>query len=100
MWGWKTVERHVSPSATVDEARSRLTEQGFEEQSGDSRHATFKRDGTRLTTSGDKTELEVAIAETDDGMVLHVRYGAFVLFDTGDLERIADSLAEELKPAS
>ena len=100
MWGWKTVEREISPSVTVDEARERLAEQGFDEQSGDSRHATLKRDGTRVTTSGQKTELELAIAETDSGLVLHVRYGAFVLFDTGDLEHIGDELAELLKPAA
>ncbi len=100
MWGWKTVERQVSPSVSIAGARERLGAEGFEEQSGDSRHATFKRNGTRLTTSGDRTELEAAIAETDSGLVLHLRYGAFVLFDTGDLEQIADELAEKLKPAT
>jgi hypothetical protein len=97
MWGWKTVERHVSPAVPLDEARAMLAEQGFDEQSGDSRYATFKRDGTRVTTSGDKTELELAVAQSDSGLIVHVRYGAFVLFDTGDLERIGDELAQLLK---
>lgn len=99
MWGWKTVERHVSPAVPLDQARVKLIEQGFEEQSGDSRYATFVREGTRLTTAGENMPVELALAETDSGLIAHVRYQAFVLFDTGDLEEFGDQVAEMLTAA-
>lgn len=97
MWGWRTVERDVQPAVSVDTARERLTEQGFDEQSGDSKHATFYRDGTWFTTKGDRIPLELAIAETDAGLVAHLRYRSFILFDTGDLERFGDEVADYLR---
>ncbi len=97
MWGWKTVERHVSPALSIDDACSRLEAEGFERQSGDSRHATFVREGTRVTTDGQKTPVELAIAETDSGLIMHLRYRSFVLFDTGDLEKFGDELQEMLQ---
>jgi hypothetical protein len=81
----------------IDTARELLTDKGFEEQSGDSKHATFTRDGTWFTTSGDKIPVELAIAETDTGLVSHLRYRSFVLFDTGDLDQFGDEIAELLR---
>lgn len=99
MWGWKTVERQISPAISVDDARSRLEGEGFEHQSGDSRHATFIREGTRVTTDGRKTPVELAVAETESGLIMHLRYRSFVLFDTGDLEKFGDEIVDLLQPA-
>ena len=99
MWGWRTVERHVQPAVTIDQARSALIENGFEERSGDSRHATFIREGTWWTTTAEKMPVELAVAETDSGLITHLRYQQFVLFDTGDLERFGDDVEKLLTPA-
>jgi hypothetical protein len=98
MWGWKTVERQVSPSVSVDDARSRLESEGFEFQSGDSRYATFTRGGTQWTTAGQNLPLELAIAGTENGLIMHLRYGTFVLYDTGDLEKFGDEIVDLLQP--
>ena len=92
VWGWKTVERHVQPAITVDQARVALAEHGFTERSGDSRHATLVREGTWWTTTQEKMPVELAIAETETGLMVHIRYQQFVLFDTGDLERFGDEI--------
>jgi hypothetical protein len=97
MWGWKTVERQISPAMPVADARSRLEDEGFALQSGDSQHATFIREGTRVTTDGQKFPVELAIAATESGLIMHLRYRSFVLFDTGDLEEFGDELAGMLQ---
>ena len=80
--------------------RTQLEAEGFEQQSGDSRHATFFREGTRVTTDGQKTPVELAIAETDSGLIMHLRYRSFVLFDTGDLEKFGSDVEEILQSSA
>lgn len=99
MWGWKTVEREIQPAISVEEARQRLTDVGFEEQSQGESHGLFRRDGTQFTRDGRNVSLEVAVVEESDRLVLQIRYDQFVLFDTGDLERYADEVAASLQPA-
>ena len=96
MWGWKAVERMIEPSVTWEEAHLILKEAGFMEHVANPEHAIFRRDGTQLTTEGEKLPFEVALAKTETGLFLQARYDAFVLFDTGDLEKIADGLAAKL----
>lgn len=99
MWGWKTVEREIQPAISIDEARSLMVESGFEEHSHGSSHALFRRDGSQLTRDGRNVSLELGIVEESDKLVLQLRYDQFILFDTGDLERYADEIAETLQAA-
>ncbi len=96
MWGWKTVERQVSPRVLLDEARDILIREGFSEHVKNPSHVIMKRSGTQLAVSGEKFQIELAFAEAETGLFLQLRYDTFALFDTGDLGQLADSLAEKL----
>lgn len=96
MWGWKTVERQLSPSVSLDEARDILIREGFSEHVKNPSHVIMRRSGTQLAVSGEKFPIELVIAEAESGLFLQLRYDTFVLFDTGDLGQLADSLAEKL----
>ena len=99
MWGWKTVERQVNPSISIDEARNIAVQNGFAEHIKNPSHIVLKRSGTNLTVSAEKIPLELAIAEADEGLFLQLRYDTFVLFDSGDLDRLADDLAGKFRQA-
>lgn len=99
MWGWRTVEKEVRPGVPMDDARRILAEAGFDEQSGDESHAVMKKDGTQITKDGSSYPIELAVAEADGGLMLHLRYDRFVLFDTGDLVRYGEEIAGWLEPA-
>ena len=100
MWGWKTVERHIDSSVSLDEARDILAREGFEERVGNPGHRIFNKSGTDLTVSAEKVTLELALAEADSGLFLQLRYDTFVLFDTGDLDQVADGIVAKLRSGS
>lgn len=97
MWGWQTVERVVSPSVSFGKALDIARTEEFAEHVRNPRHAILKRPGTQLTLIGAKAPLELSLAEAEDGLFLQMRYNTFVLFDTGDLAELADSLVEKLR---
>ena len=74
-----------------------MKEARFIEHIANPEHAIFKRAGTQLALKGEKFSVEVALAESESGPFLQTRYDTFVLFDTGDLEKLADDLAAKLK---
>ena len=96
MLGWKIVEREIEPGVSLERAREILKEAGFEENVINPGYVIFKQPGTVLTTKGENYPLEAALAGTESGLLLQLRYDVFVLFDTGDLERFADELADKL----
>ncbi len=96
MWGWKTEEREVGSSVSLDEARDILIREDFFEHVKNPSHVIMKRSGTQFTASGEIFPIELAVAEAETGLFLQLRYDTFALFDTGDLGRMADSLAEKL----
>jgi len=96
MLGWKPIERKINPSLSLNKARQALEEIGFEEHAINPEHIIMKRSGTELTVEGDKLPVEVAVAKAESGLFLQVRYDTFVLFDTGDLERLSDDLVAKL----
>lgn len=96
MIGWKPVERHVSDGVDLTEAKQRLEAQGFTTHVDNPQHAVLRRDGARLSLTGEDLPLEVAVAEAERGLYLQLRYDTFVLFDTGDLEQVADETASIL----
>ncbi len=103
MWGWKTVERLIEPSVSFEEGKVLLQEQGFRLHASNPTHAVFKSEGsenpwTKLMPKGENVPIELAIAETNAGLYLQLRYETFCLFDTGDLPRFADELATSLMP--
>jgi hypothetical protein len=99
MWGWKTADRAVEPSVGFDEAKRIVQEAGFELTTSNPSHAVLKRAGnesgwTKFAPEGENVSLELAIAKSDRGLFIQLRYEHFVLFDTGDLKRVVDEIAE------
>ncbi|MDH2391216.1 hypothetical protein QCN29_21000 [Streptomyces sp. HNM0663] len=100
MHGWKTVERAIPGPVLIDQAVARATNLGFTVHARQPGHVVLHRAGTQLTVRGDRFPLELTIAEAEDGLFLRLRYNTFVLFDTGDLERVADDLASAMTSAA
>ena len=98
MRGWKAVERQIDPSVPLETAREIMADSGFEEHIKNPEHIIFRRTGTIVTVSAKKIPLEVTLATAESGLYLQARYDAFVLFDTGDLEKVADYIAAQLAP--
>lgn len=98
MWGWKSVERLIEPSVPITQAKEILQSQGFRLHASNPHHAVFKSAGTEipwttLAPNGENVPIELALAESQGGLYLHLRYETFVFFDTGDLRRFADDIA-------
>jgi hypothetical protein len=104
MWGWRAVERLIEPSVPFEDAKQFLQHNGFRIRASQPGLAVFERAGeenpmTALAPDGRDVALEVALAPSHAGLFLQLRYATFVLFDTGDLDRFADEIAEMLIPA-
>ena len=97
MWGWKPVEWQVKTDQTIDEIRALLVELGFFEHFAADDHVVLRRSGSELASEGEKLPLELAIASSDSGLLFQLRYDTFVLFDTGDLKRIADKIVTKIE---
>ena len=97
MLGWKAAERKIEPSVSLEQAKAVMKETGFIEHIANPEHAIFKRSGTQVALKGENFSVEVALAKSESGLFLQARYDTFVLFDTGDLEKLADDLAAKLK---
>lgn len=101
MWGWKAVERTIESSVSFEEAKKIAQEGGFELATSNPSHAVLRRAGTesgwtKFAPEGENIPLELAIAKSDRGLFVQLRYDHFVLFDTGDLEQVADEIATAL----
>lgn len=92
MDGWDAVERTVDEPVLLDTAVERVETLGFEASVRNPGHVILRRDGTQWTLRGERFPLELALAESDDGLFIQLRYDTFVAFDTGDLEGLADEL--------
>jgi len=97
MWGWKAAERKIESGVTLEQAKSIMNAAGFIEHVANPEHAIFRRAGTQMTLRGEQFPVEVALAKAEGGLFFQARYDAFVLFDTGDLEKLADGLVVKLK---
>ncbi len=96
MWGWKAVQRTISSSVSLEKAREILKDCGFIANVENPTHIILKRPGTQLTVKGESVPIELALAKAESGLFLQLRYDTFVLFDTGDLDRLADELSAKL----
>ena len=96
MLGWKAVERKIDPSVTLEHAREILTAYGLEEHVVNPEHIVFKQTGTQFALKGKNFPIEVAVAKAESGLFLQARYDTFVLFDTGDLDKLAEELVQKL----
>lgn len=104
MLGWKAVERIIEPSIGFEEAKRLLQEEGFRLNVSNPSHAIFKSEGTQnpwttLAPNGENVPIELALAESHSGLHVQLRYGTFILFDTGDLKTFADEIARLLSPS-
>src|SRR5689334_20842930 len=98
MWGWKAVERLIEPSVPFDDAKQILQHNGFRLRASQPGFAVFERAGTEnpfttLAPEGRTVAVELALAPSHAGLFFQLRYGTFVLFDTGDLGQFADEIA-------
>jgi hypothetical protein len=105
MWGWKAAERLIEPGVPFDEAKQQLQQHGFEPHASHPGYALFRRLGadnpwTTPFPEVGEVPLELALAPSHSGLFLQLRYGTFVLFDTGDLEQLADAVADLLNPVA
>ena len=97
----KTADRTIEPSVSFEEAKRIVQEGGFELATSNPKHSVFKRLGTesgwtKFSPKAGNLPLELAIAESDRGLFIQLRYDVFVWFDTGDLNEIAGEIAAEL----
>ena len=100
MLGWKAVEKSIGSGISLEEAQAIMIEKGFDVYVSNPGHIIFKRSGTQWTFSMKKIPVEVAIAKSESGLFIQARYDAFVLFDTGDLEKFINELvAHFMTPA-
>ncbi|MBZ8182922.1 hypothetical protein [Oscillatoria salina] len=97
MRGWKVIERKIEQSVSLAQAHIIIEDAGFTEYFTNSEHTIFKRAGKQLAIDGKNFSLEVTLAKMNVGLFFRIRYDTFVLFDTGDLEKLADELVAKLK---
>lgn len=97
MDGWNAVERTIDQPVLLDIAVERVEGLGFEPAVRNPGHVLLRREGTQWTLRGEQLPLELALAESDDGLFLQLRYDTFVAFDTGDLHELADELATAVR---
>jgi hypothetical protein len=105
MWGWKAVERLIEPSLSFEDAKAVLQEHGFQLHASHPAYAVFISSGNQnpwTTPLPDvrNVPLELALAKSHSGLFIQLRYGTFILFDTGDLDRLANGIADLLSPES
>ena len=103
MWGWKAVERVIEPSVSFRDAKQILQQHGFQLHASHPGYAMFKRVGTENPWTTPAPEvgnvpLELALAPSQAGLFLQLRYGTFILFDTGDLDQLVGEIAGLLIP--
>ncbi len=91
------MERRIGQSVTLEQAKGIMKEAGFSEHIATPEHVIFRRAGTQLAVKGEDFSIEVALAKAEAGLFLQARYDTFVLFDTGNLEELADDLAATLR---
>ena len=102
MWGWKAVERLVEPSVPFETAKVILQHHEFRLHASHPGYTVFKRSGTENPWTSipevENVALELAVARSQAGLYVQLRYDTFVLFDTGDLARLAEAVAGLLVP--
>ena len=101
MWGWKTADKTIEPSVSFEEAKRIVQEDGFELSTSNPSHAVLRRAGTesgwtKFSPKAENLPLDLAVAKSDRGLFVQLRYEHFVLFDTGDLDKVADEIAAAL----
>ena len=95
--GWIAVERRIGLSVPLEQAKGIMQKAGFSEHVANPGNAIFRRAGKRLAVKGEDFSIEVSLAKAEAGLFLQARYDTFVLFDTADLEKLADDLVEKLR---
>ncbi len=92
---WRA-RREIKSAIGLMEVKQCLAEQGFRLKYEEDGRLVFKRDGTLWTTKGEKLPLQMTIVSNDGQLGLILDYDAFVLYENGDLGRLADRLVAQL----
>ena len=70
---------------------------GYYTHKEDERDLVLKKAGTVFTFSGKKIPMELSISFRDSETEFSLKYDAYVLFDTGDLQKELDRIASLMK---
>lgn len=84
--------RHLE-DVTASQAAQTLRRFGFHDHEPDAERIVMKKPGLRFSPRAHQRPMEATLVPHEDGIELTLRYDAFVVFDTGDLEEHADRLA-------
>lgn len=98
--GWKPVEREIAHPLPLDSAVECAQQRDFEVKRRHDGYALLRRRGTQVAVSGERFPLELALVRSGSGLFVQLRYDTFVAFDTGDLDELADELAQALRDAA
>ena len=79
-----------------EKAISFLTNYGFHITKKDKETITLKKPGTVITITGEHMPKELSINYNEKSTEIRLKYDAFVLFDTGDLQEELEKICSGL----
>lgn len=89
----------INQTLDNEKSISFLTNYGFHITKKDKENITLKKSGTVITITGEDMPKELSIKYNEKSTEITLKYDAFVLFDTGDLqeelEKICNGLIKE-----
>ena len=88
--------RTLETEVTIDECIRFFMLRGYYIHEESDRSLTMHRPGTIFTASINRTPLIVDVENIDKRTHLSLRYGTWILFDTGDLSKEVDRLKDAL----
>jgi len=95
MLGWQTVSVTLD-NIPLDKAKMVFRQERFVIKEEGEHYAILRRKGSDFNFEGRKVSLEAAIVEEGNNIRFQLRYDTFVLFDTGDLKKELNSIANKI----
>ena len=86
----------INQSLDNEKSISFLTNYGFHITKKDEETITLKKSGTVITISGEDMPKELSIKYNEKNTEITLKYDAFVLFDTGDLQEELEKICNGL----
>jgi hypothetical protein len=86
----------INQSLDNEKSITFLNNYGFEITEKDKATITLKKDGTIITLTGANMPKELSIKYNEKSTEITLKYDAFVLFDTGDLQEELDKICNGL----
>ena len=93
MWKSRRPEKREIEGVAASQAIEVLEREGYVRRQSDSDGVFLERPGSRLSMAMKTTPIKAWVVEQGGNIELWLKYGIFVLLDTGDLSSEADRLA-------